>query len=194
MRNGSGSGWCGPRKFRAMRRSAAIGITAWSMTSSRLAAGLLFAAVASAGDLQLYQAVEPHMGTLVRISLYTSGESQAKAAFRAAFDRIAEVDRALSDYQPESELNRVCRTAVGQPAGVSEDLFHVLAASQKLAAETGGAFDVTLGPVIRLWRQARREHRLPTQSVLREAAARSGYRKLQLDAASHSVTLDQPGM
>ena len=84
------------------------------MTSSRLAAGLVFAAVASAGDPQLYQAVEPHMGTLVRISVYTSGESQAKAAFRAAFDRIAEVDRALSDYQPESELNRVCRAAASR--------------------------------------------------------------------------------
>jgi len=70
----------------------------------------------------------------------------------------------------------------------------VLAASRKLAEETDGAFDVTLGPVIRLWRQARRDQRLPDPAALREAAAHCGYRKLHLDAGRHTVMLDEPGM
>ena len=118
---------------------------------------LLFAflSTARATDLRMFEAVEPHMGTLFRIKLYAADEQQASAAFRAAFDRIGELDATLSDYKPESELNRICGTAVGHPDSVSEDLYRVLAASQKLAEETGGAFDVTLGPVIRLWREAR---------------------------------------
>ena len=66
------------------------------------------------------------MGTLVRIQIYASGEAQAKAAFRAAFDRIAELDAILSDYRPDSELNRLPR----QPG---PDLFRVLEAAQQLA-------------------------------------------------------------
>ncbi len=165
------------------------------MTSS-VGAALFFALVgcSPAAGLRPFEAVEPHMGTLVRIKLYAAGPQQAQAAFRAAFDRIAQLDRELSDYQPESELNRLCRTAAGHPVAAGPDLLRVLAASQQLAAETGGAFDVTLGPVIRLWRQARAAGRIPAAAALREAAARSGYRKLHVNAAAGTVMLDQPGM
>src|SRR5438045_2122372 len=91
---------------------------------------------AAAADRQLFEAVEPHMGTLVGIKLYATGAEQASEGFRAAFQRIAQLDGALSDYQPDSELNRICRTAVGQPVAVSADLFQVLAKSQELAAES----------------------------------------------------------
>ena len=64
----------------------------------------------------------------------------------------------------------------------SRDLFAVLAASQDLADATGGAFDITQGPVIRLWREARAIGRVPDGAALREASARSGFRKLHLDA------------
>jgi thiamine biosynthesis lipoprotein len=140
--------------------------------------------------LQPFEAVEPHMGTLFRIKLYAADEQQARSAFRAAFDRIHDLDAILSDYKPDSELNRISQS----PTRVSEDLFRVLTASQKLAEETGGAFDVTLGPVIRLWREARKLNRLPDTEALREAGSRCGYRKLHLDAASRTAALDQPGM
>src|SRR6185312_7830245 len=117
-----------------------------------------------------------------------------KAAFHVAFARVAELDNTLSDYKPDSELNRICKEAVKRPVAVSAALFTVLAASQELAKETGGAFDVTLGPVTRLWRQGRAEGRLPEPNALREAASRSGYRKLHLDAARATVLLDQTGM
>jgi thiamine biosynthesis lipoprotein len=143
-----------------------------------------------AADLQSFEAVEPHMGTLFRIKLYAADAQHAKSAFRAAFDRVRDLDAILSDYKPESELNQVSQN----PLKISEDLFRVLAASQKLAEETGGAFDVTLGPVIRLWREARKNNRLPDVEALREAGGRCGYRKLHLDAANRTATLDQPGM
>jgi thiamine biosynthesis lipoprotein len=127
------------------------------------------------------------MGTLVRIQVYASGEEQATAAFRAGFDRIAQLDAALSDYKPDSELNRL-------PARVGPELFGVLEFSQKLAAETDGAFDVTIGQLTRLWRQARREGHPPAPDAVREALAHSGYRKLHLDAATRGVRLDDPAV
>jgi thiamine biosynthesis lipoprotein len=155
---------------------------------------VLFASLmtAAAADLRLFEAVEPHMGTLFRIKLYTADEQQAAAAFRAAFARIHDLDAALSDYKPDSELNRVCRTM--RPVKVSEDLFHVLAASQKLSEQTGGAFDVTLGPVIRLWREARKSNRLPDAADLKEAGRHCGYRKLHLDEADRTLWLDRADM
>jgi thiamine biosynthesis lipoprotein len=143
---------------------------------------------------QRFEAVEPHMGTLVRIVVYTDTEDGARQAFRSAFDRIADLDRILSDYKPASELNQLTTVAVGRAVRVSDDLFNVLAASQDLAQATDGAFDVTQGPVIRLWRDARRTARVPDRVALEEAAARSGFRKLHLDASHRTVTLDAQGM
>ncbi len=161
-----------------------------------LAALLLVSTTTSVArpDLRRFESVEPHMGTLVKITLYARGEPAARDAFRAAFDRIHDLDVILSDYRMDSELNQVTTAAVGRPVAVSRDLFIVLAASQHLAELTGGAFDITQGPVIRLWREARRTTRLPDPAALSEAANRSGFRKLHLDSRQQTVQLDIPGM
>lgn len=134
------------------------------------------------------------MGTLFRIKLYAADEQQAQRGFRAAFDRIAQLDSILSDYQPDSELNKLSAAAVHRPAPVSGDLFRVVAAAQDLSLRTGGAFDITLGPVIRLWRQARRTRTLPAASALKKAQARCGYRKLKLDSGRQTIEMEQAGM
>lgn len=133
----------------------------------------------------MFEAVEPHMGTLVRIQVYAADEAQAKAAFGAGFARIAALDNALSDYRPDSEVSRL-------PARVGPDLFRVLEHAQALAAETDGAFDVTTGRITRLWRQARKEGRAPAAEAVAEAVRHSGWRKLRLDPATRGVTLDDP--
>lgn len=149
---------------------------------------------AAAAEPQRFEAAEPHMGTLFRIVLYADDPSSAQEAARAALDRIAELDSALSDYKPDSELNRVCGRAWREPVRVSDDLWRVLDASQRLAEESSGAFDVTLGPVTRLWRQARRDRHPPDPWALAEARALTGYRKLTLDPGFQSVSLQQRGM
>lgn len=156
-----------------------------------LLAGL---AVPPAPALNRFEAVEPHMGTLVRITVYTPDEASARRAFGTAFDRIRELDAILSDYRPDGELYRVSRDASERPMPVSDDLFAVLAASQELARATDGAFDVTQGPVVRLWREARASRRLPDHAALEDARRRSGFRKLVLDARDRTVTLREPGM
>ena len=111
--------------------------------------------------LRRFEAVETHMGSPFQVTLYTSDDASANRAFRAAFDRIAALDKSFSDYDPESELMRLCDRAGGPPVKVSDDLFDILARSKAMAGRSGGAFDPTIAPVVRLWRRARRDRKLP---------------------------------
>jgi FAD:protein FMN transferase len=164
------------------------------MTSRAALALLIVPSGLAAADERMFESVEPHMGTLVRIEIYTASEARAKSAFRAAFDRIAALDASLSDYRPESELNRLCRAPAGAPVTVSSDLFRVLAAAQWLSQQTGGAFDATIGPLTHLWRAARARDSAPSPDAIAEAKSRTGYAKLRLDAAACTATLEEPGM
>jgi thiamine biosynthesis lipoprotein len=134
------------------------------------------------------------MGTLVSITVFAPDAAAARVAFRAGFDRIRELNAILSDYVPDSELNRVTRDAVGRAVPISADLFAVLKASKRLSSATDGAFDVTQGPVIRLWREARKAQRLPDGDALRDAANRSGDAHMRLDEEHRTVSFDIGGM
>jgi FAD:protein FMN transferase len=144
--------------------------------------------------LQRFEFHEPHMGTDARVVLYAQEERAASAAARAAFDRVEALNRALSDYLPTSELMQLSARAGQGPIVVSDDLFRVLAASQDLAMRSDGAFDVTCGPLTRLWRRARHVSELPAAARVEEARALTGYRAMQLDERTHTVTLAKPGM
>ena len=147
-----------------------------------LGAGL-FAVNAFGGQpLQRFKFSEPHMGTTVRIVLYAPDEATAKKAAHAAFARIAELNKILSDYDPDSELMRLCKKAGGPPVPVSLDLFHVLQTSEKYARLSDGAFDISISPVVRLWRKARRTQELPKADAIKKALALVDYRKIKLDA------------
>jgi FAD:protein FMN transferase len=144
--------------------------------------------------LRRFTFTERHMGTLFEIVLYAPSEAVAKDAARAAFARIAELDGIMSDYRPASELMQLCKKAGGPPVPVSADLFDILARSQEIARLSGGAFDVTVGPVVRLWRRARRTRRLPDPEELARARARVGYDKIRLDTIRRTVQLTLEGM
>ncbi len=134
------------------------------------------------------------MGTLVKIVLYAPDEPSATAASRAAFDRIAALDHIMSDYDADSELMQLCRFAGGPALSISEDLWRVMAAAQDLSAKSDGAFDITVGPVVQLWRRARRRHELPEPERLAAALALVGYQNVILDAKRRTARLLKPGM
>jgi thiamine biosynthesis lipoprotein len=141
-----------------------------------------------------FEFAETHMGTEFKIVLYTDDASLARSASRAALDRIAALDATLSDYQPESELMRLCGKAGGPPVAVSADLFDVLDRSRVMFERSDGAFDVTVGPVVRLWRRARRDRKMPDPGRLAEARALVGSDKMRLDPEARTVRLLKPGM
>src|SRR5207245_2116736 len=100
----------------------------------------------------------------------------------------------MSDYQATSELMQLCAKAGGDPAPVSEELFFVLSKAQEVSKLSDGAFDVTVGPVVKLWRRARRTQKLPDPDQLAKALELVGYEKMHLDSKKRTVKLDKAGM
>jgi thiamine biosynthesis lipoprotein len=146
---------------------------------------------------QRFEFESKHMGTTFRVVLYAPDKASAKKAAGAAFARVAELDDVMSDYKKDSELMRLCRAfakEVGEPVKVSDDLFFVLQKAEALSEKSGGAFDVTVGPVVQLWRLARRTQELPDAKELAAARAKVGYQKVKLDPAKKTVQLLTPGM
>src|SRR5439155_17755347 len=87
---------------------------------------------------------EIHMGTQFKVIVYAPSEQAASRAAKAAFARIADLDRIMSDYRATSELMQLCQKAGGPPVKVSRDLFTVLSRAQEVARLSDGAFDVTV--------------------------------------------------
>ncbi len=148
----------------------------------------------SAKPLTRFEFQETHMASTFKIVLYSTDEPFARRASRAAYDRIAALNVILSDYDPESELSRLSRTAVGRPVPVSRDLFDVLERSRWIFERSGGAFDVTIAPVGRLWRRARRDRKLPDPKLIAEARLLVGFDKVVLEPKARTVELKKPGM
>ncbi|MEO7297224.1 MAG: FAD:protein FMN transferase [Verrucomicrobiota bacterium] len=142
-----------------------------------------------------YEFNEPQMGVPFRIVLYAATKSQAERASSAAFARVRELNDILSDYDAESELSKLSRTSgSGQKIKVSDDLWFILQRSQKLSEMSGGGFDITVGPVVNLWRKARREKKMPDANRLAEARRAVGYKNLQLDSKTRTAELLVPNM
>ena len=118
---------------------------------------------------------------------------KARQAARAAFARIAELDAIMSDYRPASELMQLCRKAGGEPVHVSKELFFVLSRAQEVSRLSDGAFDVTVGPIVRLWRLARRSQQLPDAKELAATAARTRSSAPEASVASRAKSLARTG-
>src|SRR5262249_54147809 len=144
--------------------------------------------------LTRFEFTEPHMGTQFRIVLYAADEATAKKASRAAFDRIAALDAMMTDCRESSELMRLCAKAGGPPVKVSEELFYVLSRAEEASRLSDGAFDVTVGPVVRLWRLSRRTQRLPEPDQLKAAMALVGWKNGVLDPKERAVKVLQGDM
>ncbi len=160
-----------------------------------LALACVAASPLRAQPLERYAFSRGQMGTTFNIVLYAPDSALAHRAAEAAFARIDTLNQRLSDYLADSELSRLSATAgQGRAVPVSDDLWAVLMAAQRMAEQTGGAFDVTVGPLTRLWRWAMRRNRLPPEHELEQARQAVGYRHLVLDSAARAVGLIKPGM
>ncbi|MFW6170024.1 MAG: FAD:protein FMN transferase [Planctomycetota bacterium] len=147
------------------------------------------------GELHRYEDSQRHMGTRFVLLFYAPDEELANQGFQAAFARIAQLEATLSDYDRTSELTQLSRAApTPHPVEVSDDLWAVLQTAGRLSRRTGGAFDVTLGPLTKLWRRTRRRQQPPTPARLRDARAASGHTALILHPKRQAVQLLKPDM
>jgi FAD:protein FMN transferase len=174
--------------------TARISVT-WLAALSMLAAGCRDTAAPQppppGGESALLTFQGAHMGTQFTIRLWAELDraEAAKAAATDAFSRIAALERVFSDYQVDSEIVKLTALPAGEAVPVSADLFAILSRTQALSRETDGAFDVTIGPMVRLWRQARKDHRLPSPDRVALARERTGWQKLELDSETPAVRL-----
>lgn len=148
----------------------------------------------TAQTLSRFTLVEYHMGIDARIVVYAKSEEDARRAFAPAFKRIADLEQSMSDYRPTSELMTLCAKPAGTKVRLSDDLFKVLARSQEISRQTGGRFDCTVGPLVQLWRKARKSKVLPKPEEIEAAKALVGFEKLHLDKRCNEAWLDKDGM
>ena len=143
-----------------------------------------------------YQVFEKDcMGAKFIVLIDEDDKQKAQRGATAAFKEGERLNMALSDYESSSELTRFAESSQsGQKFILSRDLFEVLDHGQVLAHETDGCFDVTIGPLSRLWRIARFRKKMPAEEKLAAALRRVSYQNLSLSAKDRTGTLTTPGM
>jgi len=112
----------------------------------------------------------------------------------AALDEVDRVDRLMSHYRRDSPLSRLNREAASGPVAVEPELLEFLDVCLRWSRESDGAFDVTVGPLMKAWGFFRDEGRVPGKKELAAALAVVGYRHVVLDREAGTVRFDRPGV
>lgn len=128
--------------------------------------------------LERYEYEAFTMGTLLKLALYAESESQARGAIDAGLAEIERLIPILNNYNSGSEVSRLSAPN-HQPMNLSPDLAAVLRRAKRWYTLSEGAFDVTVGPLTRLWSRARREGKLPSPESLEAARSRSGWQHVR---------------
>lgn len=130
-----------------------------------------------------------------RFEMVLNGEDpvRLRAAGEEALAEIERLDRQLSRFIPESDVSGINVRAAAQPVKVEPGLFHLLQRAAEITRKTDGAFDITVGPLMRAWDLVG-EGRVPSQSELEQARAVAGMHHVHLDEDGLTVSFDAPGV
>lgn len=146
-------------------------------------------------DWRRYESSYPVMGTEFKATFYSKDQDQAESAIVAAWKRVEEINSALSDYIPESELNRLSRSSgSSQWIPLGDDLKAVLDRSDQISTQSSGAFDVTVGPLTKIWRRSSRRDQVPDQGSIDAALGSVGFNKIKWNETRDSVLLETQEM
>ena len=132
------------------------------------------------------------MGTSVEITVSQTHSQRAEEAMAAAFREVERIDLLMSHYRPESEVSQITRQAGEKETQVSPETLEVVERALYFSRLSGGAFDITIGPVFGLWNF--REGKIPEEKSLQENLKKVDYRKIKVDRAKSSVYLESRGM
>lgn len=155
---------------------------------------------ACCAEQRLYAFERPQLGTIVTVKLLSDSKHVAKASAERAFAKIESLQRIFTDYETDSEVRQLAASessAYDSPTSISKPLSEVLDHAQQISRRTGGAFDVTVGPLVRLWRRAARTKEAPSEQRIQEALASVGYRHLELSQDAElgpAIFLARPNM
>lgn len=162
---------------------------------SVLLLNVLCAPTAWSQELSRFEFSEAKMGTTFRLIFYTDSQDKARDAAKAAFVRIDELNLVFSDYQEQSEVSRLSQMAgSGEKVPISSELWEVLKYSKQLSRKSRGAFDVSIGPLSKLWRRAFRQMEFPELEKIKEAKSLVNYRDIKLYRKGPWAKLRTQGM
>jgi thiamine biosynthesis lipoprotein len=151
-----------------------IGVGAWRLTDNREASRAEFL-----------------MGTYMEIKAFGR---QAPTALEKAFARIREIEERMTQNTLDSEIAAINQKAGSEAVKVSEDTFFVIEKALEYGRLTGGMFDPTIQPVVRLWQIGSPEARVPSTAEIEAKLPLVDYRAVQLDATQKKVYLPHAGM
>lgn len=134
------------------------------------------------------------MGVRVNITLFARSQTEAENGAKAAFARFAVLEQIMSDYRPDSEVMRLCDQAGSGPIPVSAELFTVLEHALRVADDSGGAFDITCGPLVRLWRESRKTKKLPEPAAIQKARELVGSQYILLNSEHRTASVTKKGV
>lgn len=134
------------------------------------------------------------MATQWQLLLYAGDSQQAASLSESAFEEIDRIEALLSNYRSESELSRINSQAALRPVTTDPETFEFLRDAQHWSKESQGAFDITVGPVMKAWGFYRKQGRVPTKAELQSLQARVGWRKMQLASSGRTVRFLAPAM
>jgi len=134
------------------------------------------------------------MGTSVQVEAFGGDAVTRQSAIDEAFAAFDEVDRLMSNYRDDSELSLINRSAASVAVGVSDPMFGVLDAARRVSAASSGAFDITVGPLVRLWGFHDKKPHIPSAAELASVRPLVDHRNVLLDAEHRTVRFARPGM
>jgi FAD:protein FMN transferase len=134
------------------------------------------------------------MGTFARVVAVAPDTETAKKCIDAAFEQFRHIEALMSWRKDDSDIARVNRDAYRMPVRVSNSTFEVLQKSIEFSRLSEGAFDITVGPLMDLWRHAQDANHAPTDAELRQVLSKVGFEKLILDANNMTVRFAVDGM
>lgn len=158
---------------------------------------LIFGAAAAhlaAGDLLRLEQSLDAMGSVYTVVAYGEDRGRMIAAVDQAFEEVRRIDRMLSNYRPSSELSRLNKEAGRGPVAVSEELFGLLEACRQYYQASEGAFDISVGPLMKIWGFYKGSGRLPHRAEIRGIRGRIGFDKVTLDGSNRTVRFTREGM
>jgi FAD:protein FMN transferase len=158
-----------------------------------LLAGVALGAPARSETLRLEKSVDA-MGSTWSVVVYGQDRDGMIRAVDAAFDEVHRLDELLSHYRPESEWSEVNRKAAEGPVKVSAEVFRLLEACQEYSRASEGAFDITVGPLMKLWGFYKGSGRLPRRAEVMAALRRVGWRHIELDPHARTVRFVRKGV
>lgn len=112
----------------------------------------------------------------------------------AAFDEVDRIDRLMSHYKPDSPLSRLNREASVRAVAVEPELFDFIAEALRYSRDSDGAFDITVGPLMKGWGFFQGEGRVPADDELADLRRRIGFQHVVLNRHDRTIAFDRPGI